>query len=334
MRFCQVLFFNVLLACLPAAAATDFSARLSSASAAMEYWDVTAWFATGERFSARYLITNQGPGTRTAAAVGHLLLPSGEMVPISYGRASDRWTLSDDRRRLKIASAVLDVSGSAIRVEVDSDKRGIEVRFEIPAVAPVSVDPLPGVYSVDVLLPVRVSGSYLLRGMAAAKAVDGIAALTHTSMETSETEIVVQRAELFGHVGDTAVYANTVTRTGGNQSRIVVRKQNGDLHVSQEPRLRYNDWPKTAADPRYVVAGGWTITDAAMRTDVSLKREYLRWDPLDILPQPFRFLVALQGSPRRVWNDADITLTPTDGGAASKGSGVSVVTFAKPGKQQ
>lgn len=300
----------------------------------MEYWDLTAWFASGERFSARFLITNQGPGTRTAAAVGHLLLPSGKMVPISYGRASDRWTLSDDRRRLKIASAVLDMSGSGIRVEVDSDKRGIQVAISIPVGTPVSVDPLPGVYAVDVLMPVRVSGSYLLRGMSAAKALDGIAALTHTAMDMSESEIVVQRAELVGHAGDTAIYANTVTRANGNQRRIMVYKHNGDLRVSTEPTLHYHDWPKTAADPEYVVATGWTITDAVVRADVLLKRDYLRWDPLDILPQPFRFLVALQGSPQRVWSDADITLTPADGTAASRGAGVSVITFANPGKQQ
>jgi hypothetical protein len=70
----------------------------------------------------------------------------------------------------------------------------------------------------------------------------------------------------------------------------------------------------------------------------TLRREYLRWDPLEILPQPFRLLLSLQGSPRRVWADADIELTRRNGdgmgeGSTVKGTGVGVVTFARPGTQ-
>src|SRR5512134_1797385 len=82
-----------------------FVPRLSDAAEAMEYWDVTARLDGGQRFVARFLITNEGPGAHTAAAVGHLVRDDGRVVPIKYGRTRDGWQLSPDRRRLKIASA-------------------------------------------------------------------------------------------------------------------------------------------------------------------------------------------------------------------------------------
>ena len=97
----------------------------------MEYWDVSAQLQSGHRFFARFLVTNEGPGSRTAVAVGHLIVPGGEVVPIKYGRLREKWTLSADRRRLNIASAVLDVNRPVSRIEVDSDKSGIKVHLEL-----------------------------------------------------------------------------------------------------------------------------------------------------------------------------------------------------------
>lgn len=311
----------------PASATSDFAARLSPAALAMEYWDITGWFASGHRFSARFLITNQGPGTRTGAAVAHLVLPAGTLVPISYGRLSDRWTLSDGGRRLKIASAVLDLTGSAFRVEIDSDKRGIKLDLELPIAPPVRLDPVAGAYALEVLMPARARGRYLLRGMAAPVMLEGTAVLTHTMMEQSEPDVVTRRAELMGTAGDVALYVNDVTLAGGGRHAAVVRRRGGEAQVSHDVTLTYAAPRANETDAEYVTAGRWGISGAAWHASVALPREYLRWDPLEMLPQPFRLLVSLQSAPRRVWSDAEID-SPS---LPAKGRGVAVVTFAQPG---
>jgi hypothetical protein len=59
-------------------------------------------------------------------------------------------------------------------------------------------------------------------------------------------------------------------------------------------------------------------------------------DPLDILPQPFRMLLALGGRPQRVWADAkvDLRVTPPGGGDPVRGSssGIVIATFARPAR--
>ena len=163
----------------------------------MEYWDVAAQLDSGHRFFARFLITNEGPGAHTAAAVAHLVLPNGAVTPIKFGRARDGWQLSADRRRLKIASAVLDLSQPLWQVEIDSDTYGFKVRLQLSrAAAPVATEPLPGAYWVDVVTPTPARGTVWLRGMAAPLPVEGTVALTHTRMERSEADLVQRRAEI------------------------------------------------------------------------------------------------------------------------------------------
>ena len=72
--------------------------------------------------------------------------------------------------------------------------------------------------------------------------------------------------------------------------------------------------------------------DAAPRVDVI--RELVRMNSLDILPQPFRMLLAPGGQPQQVWADAtvDVAAKPRDGGGAvsARGSGIVTWTFARP----
>ena len=47
----------------------ELATRLPAGSTAIEYWDVTAWFESGQRIFVLFLVTNDGPGVETAAAV-------------------------------------------------------------------------------------------------------------------------------------------------------------------------------------------------------------------------------------------------------------------------
>jgi hypothetical protein len=319
-----------------APSAPAFVPRLSDAAEAMEYWDVTAQFESGHRFLARFLITNEGPGAHTAAAVAHLILPEGTVVPIKYGRTRDAWVLSPDRLRLKIASAVLDLGDPLWRVEVDSDTHGFKVLLQLTrAVVPVSSAPLPGSYWIDVVMPTPAHGTVWVRGMEAPQPVEGSIALTYTRMDHNEAELVRRRAELFARTGDAGIYLADLTFADGRRyGALIVRDGEGVLHRSDDLSPTFAGVLKPAADPQYPVPERWDATGPTARAEVRIRHEWLRWAPLDIVPQPFRFLLALRAAPQLVWADADFELSVTAGAdrtpLETRGRGVALIAFARP----
>ena len=85
---------------------------------------------------------------------------------------------------------MLDLGHPLVRVEVDSDKRGIKLGLEIErAAAPVSISSLPGAYAIEALAPAAAHGTLWLRGMPAPVPLEGTLALTHTWMERSEVDL-------------------------------------------------------------------------------------------------------------------------------------------------
>ena len=312
----------VLLATLvPSACAagpdTALAARLSSADAAMEYWDITTWLDSGERVAARFLVTNQGPGDRTAAAVGHVITADGRTLPFKWGRRRDAWTLDADGRRLEIGKAVLDLSGPAIVLTVVSKKRGVDLRLEIERTT-VSSTPVN-----------EVAPPALARGRIGSTDVTGSGAVTHTWMDRAESDVLHRRDEVFARSGDSALYLSIVTLTDGRQEETLViqRKDRGSTH--RDAVMADLSGPLVGRDPDYPVHSTWTVEVARVHVSATLEREWLRMNPLDILPQPFRFLLSLGGRPQRVWADARVTLarSPTEL------RGVVVSTFARPAER-
>jgi hypothetical protein len=314
------------------------AARLSSGPTAMEYWDVTAWLESGERFFARFLVTNQGPGVQTAAAVGHLVLPGGESVPFKWGRRRDAWTLGPAGRSLTIAKAQLEFAGSTIVVSIESAKRGIKLRLEIARTAPlVATTPLPGGYAVEVAMPAPAHGRVWTRGMDAARTVTGTGALTHTWMERPEGDLVRQRVEILSREADAALYLSELTLADGQHRSTGIASRAGRvLAHADDVTLTFGGTTTAVGDPRYPLATEWEAASTALAARVTVGRELLRMDPLDILPQPFRMLVALGGRPQRVWADAkvDLRVTPPGGGDPVRGSssGIVIATFARPAR--
>ncbi len=320
----------------PSSPDPTLAARLSDAPEAMEYWDVTAWLESGDRVFARFLVTNQGPGTETAAAVGHVVLASGEVVPFKWGRRRGAWTLGPERRSLAIASATLELGARAVVVTVDSTQRGIDVRLEIARDTPlVAATPGSADYGFDVAMPATAHGHIRTRGMAAARAVVGTGAVTHTWMQRPEGEVLRRRVELLARENDVALYLCELTLAdGSHRSTAVASRAARVLARADDGALTFGDATAAGGDPRYPLASEWEAASPALAARVAVGREVLRMDPLDILPQPFRMLVALGGRPERLWAEATFDLrlpaSGAEGAARSKGSGIVSATFAGP----
>jgi hypothetical protein len=272
--------------------------RLGSGVSANEYWDLTAWLDSGERVVARFLVTNEGPGTETAAAVGHVVLADGALLPFQWGRTRGEWTLGSDGA-LKVGKATLELGLPTIVVAVDSKKHGIAFRLEIArAMASVSTGSRGPNYDVSVVMPAPV------RGRIQDRDVIGTAALTHTWMDQSERDLLHRRVELLARAGDLALYVLDLTFADGVRLSRTLMTRNGVTFPTPDDVTVELRSAASGGDARYPLPTEWQGTGKEFSFRVAVGRELLRMDPLAILPQPFRLLMALGGRPQRVWADA------------------------------
>lgn len=310
-------------------------ARLSSADGAMEYWDVTAWLDSGERFFARFLVTNQGPGDRTAAAIGHLVLANGAVLPFKWGRRQDDWTPGKGGRRLDIAKATLDVSEPTIVVDIDSRKHGVQVHLEIDRrETPTLVEDHATPYTFEVAMPAAARATITAQGASSAHEVGGSGAVTHTWTARPESELIRRRDEMLARQGDRTFYLSVLTLPDGFR-RVECLERNRSNSSSSAGPVTFGTATTAGSDARYPVATEWEFDAGNVRYDATLDRELLRMDPLEILPQPFRFLLSLGGEPQRVWANATLRRTvktraslPTP--VPTELTGIAVSTFAQP----
>jgi len=319
----------------PGAEPASGAARLSSGEAASEYWDLTARLDSGHRVFARFLISNEGPGSHSAAAIGHVLRPDGTSVRFDNAKGSGEWDVSSDGLRLHISSSILDLTPPHPKFEYDSNKRGVKLHLWFEPGSPLArpEDPALPDYALDLLDPAApVHGTLWLRGMAAPIPVTGLLALTHTRMERSESDLAARRIDFFSLSGDTSVYLSELTTPAGGRSRWLVVERGaervfagGGFELELEPPAGGGDYPVPAA---------LRLRAPGVQGRIGLAPVLLQDDPFEALPGPFRFLLSWKASPRRVWAESPFELRLGSGGDAPaalfEGSGITSVTFPNP----
>lgn len=318
----------------PSLATPTLAAHSSSGATATEYWDVAAWLDSGDRFFARFLVTNRGPGTGTAAAMGHLLPADGAILPFKWGRRSNDWRLGPDGRSLQIAKATLELDGPAVVVAIANAKHGVDVRLEIGRDTPlVPTRPIPDGYAVDIAMPAPAHGYIRTLGADAARPVSGTGAVSHTWMELPESDLLRRRLDLLTRDGDTAIYLSELTRMdGARRSTVVVSRADRVWSRADGPALRFGAGATTGGDPGYPLPVAWEASSDTLGAHVTVGRELVRMNPLDILPQPFRMLIALGGRPQLAWAEAhaDVRLAAqAESAIRAHGRGIVMAAFAR-----
>ncbi len=312
------------------------NSRISSSGSASEYWDIVAQFDSNHSLFARFLITNEGPGDRTAVATWYLVDPDGMMVPFRNGRRESRWTLSPDGARLEIGSSVLDQRGSVHSLEYSSGKRGIKVHLSFaPSGAVAWTDTGPeSPYAIDLLdVGTPVVGSLWLRGMSEPLAVNGSISVTHTWMEAGESELSLRRIEFSSTGEGDGVYVSDVTEPGGGHHRWLVVKrhretvfQTSDFQLEIEGPARWREG--------YPMPASLRITGAAVEGSIHGGPLLVEVNPLEDIPQPFRFLLSFKMRPRRLWTlasfDVKLRADPNLPPVSLQGSGITTVTYLNP----
>jgi hypothetical protein len=309
----------------------DPGARLPRGDEASEHWDLAAHFDSGHRVYARFLITNEGPGERTAVAFGHVLKPDGTPVAFKNGRREGRWQLGDGGRRIEIGSSLLDFGDDVRRFEVDNDKRGIKVHFEVPADAPgLSAPPGPGGTRLELLNLASVArGRLWLRGMAAPVALNGRALLTHSWSVVHESEAIARRADFATLAGDDAFFFSHARAPDGTPWAWAVSGAASGRLISHTD-VRVEARPADNESGPYPLPDSIQLRGKGLDASISLEAPpVLVSDPLDALPSLLKMVYSFGGRPRHLWADAvaDVALEPRNADPSRRIQSAGIAAF-------
>ena len=314
----------------------DRLSHLSDGDSASEYWDIVAHFDSNHHLFVRFLITNEGPGNRTAIATWQLIDPNGKRTEFRNGRRKKRWTLSPDGDSIRIGSSIFDQSGSLHRLEYDSTKRSIRVAFQYSPRGPVGwVDPTPDRYSFDLLeLATPVTGTIWLEGMSETASVSGTISITHTWMEKSEADLALRRIDFASTGSEASIYLSDRTAPSGERERWLIVTRDGELLVQT------TDFQLTLVDPPTQERGDYPtpselrISGPEIEGTIWSGPTLAEINPLKAIPQPFRFLLSFKLRPHRVWARASFEVRLLSGQntpeTVLKGSGITTITFTNP----
>jgi hypothetical protein len=294
----------------------DPSARMVEGDSASEYWTLFIELDSGHRITQRFLITNSGPGDHSAVAVGHLIEPGRPPYRYVNGRLRNAWTLSPDRLFLDIAASHLDLHRPKGALKITKDDIEIRLGFDFSdtaASARVPATQLPSRYFVEALAVGAVTqGTIKAPWMAAPIAVTGHTWLVHTWTPADEAALLDRRIDAFGRSGETAFYGLQVTGdgpfAGGWQILSHPAKGRSDSTI---------DFPAHWTDAASLLSGepgrgfpvpnGFQLNGKMESGEIRLSNEWLRFDPLEVVPQPFRWFIRRSSQPQEVWADSRIT---------------------------
>lgn len=312
--------------------------RITGGDSAQEYWDIIARFDSSYSLFTRFLITNEGPGDRTAVATWYLVAPDGTTVPFRNGRRESRWSLSPDGARIEIGSSVFDQRGDVHALEYDSNKRGIKVYLRFTPRGPLDRTETGAQreYAMDLLdVGTPVVGTIWLEGMPEPMEVAGTISVTHTWMDRSEADLALRRIEFSSEdQGGAAVYLSEILEPSGTRHRWLVVERDGEAVYRTESFRVEADPPESLVGDEYPVPGLLRIVGDGVDGKIDPERVLVQVNPLDDIPQPFRFLLSFKTRPRRVWTQAsfEVTYRPAPGLPATslQGTGITTVTYLNP----
>jgi hypothetical protein len=246
--------------------------------------------------------------------------------------------LSPDHLRIDVASSSLDLRAPVGRLALDTNSQGAKINLQFVAATPPlwPVTPsTPKLWTDTLQISAPVEGTIWVRGMAAPFTVHGTAALTHAWMDDSIASLMQRRIEFVGTTPDLSFYLSDITTPAGEDRRWLALERSGTLaYQATDFDLLLGEVAASTADRRYPVPGRLLIRAGRIALDIRPDRLLLRTNPLDTVPQPFRFLFSLKIAPQWVWANASFHLTLTAAGdgapVEADGQGILAVSFMNP----
>lgn len=293
----------------------DPAARLLEGDDASEYWTLYVELDSGHRITQRFLLSNTGPGNHNAVAIGHLIEPGRAPYRYENGRRRARWTLSDDRLDFDISASHLVLQRPTGQLRITKDDIEIRLFFDFPGDAlagRVPEDRLPKNYHVEVLaVAAATRGTILAPWMSVPLEVRGRTWLAHTWTRHNEASLIDRRVEIYGYEDGTSFYGIQVRRGKSFSRAWLIAESNTPSMVEslinvpaswvEIESTRQEDQTASYAIPRR-----FEFSRGPNSGRITLGNEWLRFDPLAVIPQPFRWFIRRKTKPREVWADAQI----------------------------
>ncbi len=293
----------------------DPSARLLKGSDASESWNLYVELESGHRITQQFLLSNSGPGDHNAVALGYLVEEGRAPYRYVNGRRRARWTLSKDRLFFDIAASHLDLHRPTGELRITKDDIEIRLFFdfaESDLARRVPSEVLPKNYQVEVLaIAAATSGTIHAPWMKRPLETRGRTWLVHTWTSRSEAELLDRRIEFYGHQNGTSFYGIHLRNEKSFRRAWLLSDSNASKVVESSINVP-EDWLETSAandhaeTRSYPVPGQFTFSGGSLAGQITLGHEWLRFDPLAVLPQPFRWFVRRKTKPEQVWADARI----------------------------
>lgn len=296
----------------------DPSARLVAGDQASEYWTLYVELDSGHRITQRFLITNTGPGDHSAVAVGHLMERGRPPYRYVNGRRRNAWTLSADRLFLDIAASHLDLHRPKGALKITKEDVEIRLDFDLaPSVLSgrVPATQLPSRYFVEVLAVGAVTqGTLKAPWMTAPLPVKGRTWLVHTWTPDDEAALLDRRIDVFGRSGTAVFYGLQVTGDGAFSGgwQVLARPVPGRSEARSRFPARWKDGSRLLsgqAGRGFPVPDRFDLAGTENSGVIRLSNEWLRFDPLEVIPQPFRWFIRRSSQPQEVWADTRIAVS-------------------------
>lgn len=293
----------------------DPSARLLEEDDASEYWTLFVELETGHRITQRFLLSNAGPGKHNAVAVGHITELGRAPYRYENGRRKSRWTLSEDRLFFDIAASHLDLHRPEGELRITKDDIEIRLFFDFPPDAPsvaIPAERLPPDYHVEVLaVGAATTGTIEAPWMIQPIETKGHTWLVHTWTERDEATLLDRRTEIYGQDTSAAFYGIHLQRGDDSESGWALLRRTPD-RIIESSINKESDWHASHRGPHATESLNYPIPHSILMSEekfsglITLAGEWLRYDPLSVIPQPFRWFIRRKSKPQEVWADAQI----------------------------
>jgi hypothetical protein len=319
----------------PAPQRGDPASRIGDGDTASEYWDLSARFDSGHHLFVRFLITNEGPGERTGVSYGHFIRPDGRIDDWDNGRRQQNWTLGPRGLLLDIGTSDLDLREQPYRLRIHKKRVDIDLRIAPEGPAIWDSDASESGTTTDLLAnsaPIR--GTVFIRDMSEPLELVGRASLTHVWNARSEAHVALRRLDFFSLGDSPSLHLRDFEAPDGARSRWLVVAQDGKTlfesnKFSISPQGGRSDSQQSDG---YPIPETLTLSGPLIRGQIKIKAGLLHHNPLEDIPQPFRFLLSLSMRPHRVWAESPFEVTVGSGPDELKirGTGLTTVTYLNP----
>jgi hypothetical protein len=155
-------------------------------------------------------------------------------------------------------------------------------------------------------------------------------------MEESETDLALRRIE-FSSTGDdgTAIYISDLTTPVGDHQRWLVLVRDGaEILRTTDFDLQLAESKEKTRKSGYPIPKSLEFSSPELKGSIEAMPPLVAVDPLDAIPQPFRFLLSFKMRPHRVWARSTFKLRlRTDSENTEtflQGSGILTTTFLNP----